>query len=108
MSSMQNAKSNIISKCTTNELKIMGDFWTLAIIQVLFEGEKRFCQLEKELKSISPTTLSQRLKKLEEQKIIKRKEETLDKISVVYSLTDKGNAVMPILKQIKIFSQKYL
>lgn len=95
-------------KCSTEELKMLGDFWTLAIIQAIDGGEKRFAQLERELPQVNPTTLSSRLKKLEEQGIIKRQEETLDKLSVVYSLTEKGNGIIPILAEIRKFADKFL
>ena len=100
---MKNVKS-----CTTKELKMLGDFWTLAIIQALYDGEKRFSQLERELADANPSTLTNRLKKLEKQKIIQRKKETLDKLSVVYSLTDKGRGILPVLEQIRIFAEKFL
>lgn len=95
-------------KCSSKELKILGDFWTLEIIQSLAEGEKRFSKLEKDLPKINPTTLSNRLKKLEQQKIVVRKKETVDKLSVVYKMTDKGRATLPILRQIKLFADKFL
>lgn len=94
-------------KCTERELKILGDFWTLAIIQALSDSAKRFSQIEREQK-INPTTLTNRLKKLESLKFVNRSEETVDKISVVYSLSDKGRGILPVLKQIKLFSEKYL
>lgn len=96
------------SKCSSHELKMLGDFWTLEIIQVLGGGEKRFSQLERELPSINPTTLTNRLKKLEKQNVLKRKKETVDKLSVVYELTDKGRGIVPILRQIKVFADTYL
>ncbi|MFZ5535228.1 MAG: winged helix-turn-helix transcriptional regulator [Patescibacteria group bacterium] len=96
------------NKCSAHELQILGDYWTLSIIQVLSASEKRFSEIERELASINPTTLSNRLKKLEEQGLIVRKEETVDKLSVVYALTDKGIGILPILKQIKLFAEKYL
>jgi DNA-binding HxlR family transcriptional regulator len=95
-------------KCSTTELKMLGDFWTLAIVQILEDGEKRFSELERDLTKASPTTLTNRLKRLEEQKIVKRKEETVDKLSVVYSLTDKGRGILPILREIQVFSKKFL
>lgn len=97
-----------VKKCDTKELKMLGDFWTLAIIQALITGQKRFTQIQRELLEINPTTLTNRLKKLETQKIIKRQAETLDKLSVVYYLTDKGRGVLPVLSQIKLFADKYL
>jgi len=40
--------------------------------------------------------------------MIKRQEETLDKLSVVYSLTDKGRGILPILREIQVFADKFL
>lgn len=95
-------------KCSNTELKMLGDFWTLAIVQALNDSVKRFSELQRKLTKASPTTLANRLKRLEEQKIIKRKEETVDKLSVVYSLTDKGRGILPILKEIQVFATKFL
>lgn len=96
------------AKCSTKELKILGDFWTLELIQTLADGDKRFSQLQKELKGVSPTTLTNRLKKLETQNLISSKKETIDKLSVVYCLTEKGEGILPVLTQIKLFANKYL
>lgn len=101
-------KQAVYSKCSSKELKILGDFWTLEIIQTLGDGEKRFTHLQREIENISPTTLTNRLKKLEQHHLIKRFEETVDKLSVVYVLTEKGQDILPVLKQIKIFAQKHL
>lgn len=87
-------------KCTSHELKILGDFWTLEIIQTLADGEKRFSQIERDLPTINPTTLTTRLKKLKDQKMIS--------FDIGYKLTAKGQGVLPILKTIKSFAQKYL
>ena len=95
-------------KCSNKDLQMLGDFWTLAIVQALDGNEKRFSELERDLTKASPTTLSNRLKKLEEQKIVKRQEETVDRLSVVYSLTEKGYGILPILKEIRTFASKFL
>lgn len=95
-------------KCSSHELKILGDYWTLQIIQSLADREMRFSELERELPQINPTTLAGRLKKLENQGIISRSKETLNKLSVFYALTDKGRGILPILAQIKHFADKYL
>ncbi len=87
---------------------MLGDFWTLEIIQALADGEKRFSELERLLPGINPTTLTGRLRKLTAQQIIERQKETLDKISVVYLLTKKGHGVLPVLEQMKIFAETYL
>ena len=101
-------KQHANSRCSVKELKMLGDYWTLEIIQALSVGEKRFSRLERGLPNINPTTLTNRLKKLESQKIVRRKKETLDKLSVVYYLTEKGQGILPVLQQIKIFADTYL
>lgn len=93
--------------CPTESLKMLGDFWSLSIIQILNHDEKRFTELQREIKNINPTTLSNRLKKLELENLITRKEETLNKISVIYKLTKKGKDLLPVFEQIKKFSEKY-
>lgn len=97
-----------IKKCSAHELKMLGDFWTLEIIQALADCEKRFSELERLLPGINPTTLTGRLKKLTTQQVIERQKETVDKISVVYALTKKGRGVLPVLEQMKIFAETYL
>lgn len=96
------------NKCAATELKMLGDFWTLQIIQSLADGQKRFSELERTLPGINPTTLTARLRKLMRQKIVLRNEETVDKISVVYSLTAKGKGILPVLAEIRVFADKYL
>lgn len=100
--------SSIKNKCSTTELKMLGDFWALMVIQTLNSSEKRFAQLAREVPLVNPRTLTNRLKKLEKQGIVERKKKTIDKLSVTYNLTEKGKGILPVLEQIKIFADKYL
>ncbi len=97
-----------LKKCSSKELKILGDFWTLQIIQSLADGQKRFSELERMIPGINPTTLTARLRKLILQQLVLRSEETVDKISVAYSLTAKGRVILPVLNEIRQFAEKYL
>lgn len=97
-----------MSTCNIEGLKLFGDFWSLRIIEVLDSAGKRYCTLEKELPDINPITLTKRLKKLVELKIITKEQKTIDKISVVYKLNKKGEAIKPILDEIKNYSDKFL
>ncbi len=54
-------------------LSILGGKWTLLILRDLFNETKRFGQLQKSLKGISPKTLSSRLQELEKEGIIAKK-----------------------------------
>jgi len=89
-------------------LKIFGDAWNLLIVQGLGETAQRFNELQRNLGGISPTTLTDRLKKLESYGLIVQERRTVDQLSVIYSLTDKGKKMLPILKAIESFSKKFL
>lgn len=82
-------------------MKLVGDFWTLRIIDAIRNNELRFCEIERAMPDSNPATLTSRLKKLEEKGIIGRQCETLDRQSVAYALTTKGKAVLPVLDAIK-------
>jgi DNA-binding HxlR family transcriptional regulator len=89
-------------------IKMLGDVWILCIIGNLATDELRFNEIQRAIPAINPATLSARLKKLEKEKIVERKEETVNKLSVIYTLTDKGRGILPILKEIQIFVEKFL
>jgi DNA-binding HxlR family transcriptional regulator len=52
--------------------RIISGKWTLLIIRDLASGAKRFNHLERSLQGISPKTLSERLRSLEDQGVIAR------------------------------------
>ncbi len=89
-------------------LKIFGDAWNLLIVRGLGETAQRFNELQRNLGGISPTTLTDRLKKLESYGLIVQEKQTVDRLSVIYSLTDKGKKMLPILEAIESFSKKFL
>lgn len=89
-------------------LRIFGDVWNLAIVRVLSETTQRFNELQRSLGGVSPTTLTDRLKKLESYGLIVQEKQTVDQLSVIYSLTEKGKKMLPILQAIESFSKKFL
>lgn len=107
---MNNSKNNGASDndLMHQALKIFGDVWNLSIVRVLSETTQRFNELQRSLGNISPTTLTDRLKKLENYGLITQEKQTVDQLSVIYSLTDKGKKMLPILQAIEAFSKKFL
>lgn len=78
-------------------LQIIGSKWTLLILRDLLEGTKRFGELSRSLNGISPKTLSERLRQLEEQQIIKRTIYPEVPSRVEYSLTERGKSLRDVL-----------
>lgn len=97
-----------ITKKHLDAMKVIGDAYVLEIISQLSHKSMRFNELQRAIADICPTTLTDRLKKLEHEKIVSRKEETLDKVSVVYSLTAKGQGILPVINAIGNFADKFI
>ena len=82
-------------------MKIIGSKWTIFILRDLFNGKKRFGELQRSLKGISPKTLSLRLQELEREKIIKKKIFAEIPLHVEYSLTQKGDSLNEIICEMR-------
>jgi DNA-binding HxlR family transcriptional regulator len=80
-------------------LKVIGSKWTILLLHHLFDGKKRFGELQRALEGISPKTLSIRLRELEKANIIKRKVFTEIPLHVEYNLTEKGKSLEEIFNQ---------
>ena len=93
--------------CVAAAVAILGNKWSPMIIKALASGPQRFCQLEQLLQGISPRTLSQRLDDLEQYKIISKQVFAEVPPRVEYTLTTKGLDVLPILKAMAEWGNKY-
>jgi DNA-binding HxlR family transcriptional regulator len=82
--------------------------WTLLLIRDLAEGHSRFCELERSLSGISPRTLSLRLRALEDEGIVERS--TFGEVPprVEYALTPKGEALLPIIEDMRSYGERWL
>ncbi len=88
-------------------LEVLNGKWTFLILRDLFEGTKRFGELRKSLCGVSPKTLSQRLKELEDKGILVRKPYSTIPPTVEYSLTEKGQSLKPIIKAMKLWGAQW-
>lgn len=77
------------------------------IIYQLLTGPQRFCSIESSI-GISGRVLSERLKDLENEGIVKREVYPETPVRIEYSLTDKGLALEPLMKDIEKWSQSWL
>src|SRR3978361_22357 len=82
--------------------------WTMLIIRDLAEGRSRFCELERSLAGISPRTLSLRLRALEEEGIVERHTYPEVPPRVESALTDKGQALLPIIDSMRHYGASWL
>jgi DNA-binding HxlR family transcriptional regulator len=82
--------------------------WTLLLVRDLSEGNSRFCELERSLAGISPRTLSLRLRALEEEGIVRRTTYAVVPPRVEYALTEKGEALLPIIESMRDYGEMWL
>src|SRR5437588_5894130 len=88
--------------------EIIGGKSTLLIIRDLASGVKRFNQLERSLHGISPKTLSERLRSLEEEGIIIRQTFAEVPPRVEYSLTTKGRDLSIVIESMRSYGKRWL
>jgi DNA-binding HxlR family transcriptional regulator len=88
--------------------EIISNKWTPLILRDLEHGQKRFSQLERSLAGVSPKTLSERLKRLEEANVIDRRCFAEVPPRVEYSLTAKGHDLLPLIDCMREFGQRWL
>jgi len=103
MSAASNASCPV---CRTAEV-VCGK-WTLLVIRDLAEGSSRFCELERSLEGISPRTLSLRLRALEEEGIVERHTYPEVPPRVEYALTEKGEALVPLVEDMRRYGTRWL
>lgn len=88
--------------------EIISGKWTILIIRDLATGVKRFNQLERSLHRISPKTLSERLRSLEEEGIITRQTFAEVPPRVEYSLTEKGRDLVKVIESMRNYGKQWL
>jgi DNA-binding HxlR family transcriptional regulator len=88
--------------------QLIGNKWTPLIVRDLATGRRRFSELERSLIGISPKTLSERLKRLEEAEVVGRQCFAEVPPRVEYSLTEKGFALLPVIDQMRAFGNRWL
>jgi DNA-binding HxlR family transcriptional regulator len=93
--------------CVASAMQIIGNKWTALILRDLAGGPKRFGELEKSVGDISPRTLSQRLDDLESHNILSKVSYHEVPPRVEYSLTAKGQDLIPVLRSMAEWGNKY-
>ena len=99
------------SGCPINlPLEVVGDKWSLLIIRdMIFGGRRHFRELlTKSEEGIASNILADRLKRLVEQGIVTKADDPSHKQKAVYSLTERGIELLPVLAQMSAWGRKHL
>jgi DNA-binding HxlR family transcriptional regulator len=82
-------------------LQVVGDKWTLLIVRELTAAPRRTTELLARLQPISSRTLMDRLRDLEHDALIERRDLGGSPPHVEYTLTDRGRLLTPLLDALR-------
>ena len=89
-------------------IQLLGKRWTGLILDTLMGGPRRFCELTSAVEGLSDRVLSDRLRELELEGIIERVVYPQIPVRVEYRLTEKGQALKPVVEAIHTWAQNWV
>jgi DNA-binding HxlR family transcriptional regulator len=99
------------SGCPINlTLEVLGDKWSLLVLRDIMFGNRRHFRelLVNSEEGIASNILADRLKRLVEEGILTKADDPTHKQKAVYSLTEKGIALFPVLAQMSAWGLEHL
>jgi DNA-binding HxlR family transcriptional regulator len=106
---MKKEKNKLRSHCPVNYgLEAFGDRWALLIIRdIIFRGKRTYGEFLKSEEGFATNILASRLSQLIEAGILQRDGHETDGRKDIYSLTEKGLDLIPVLFEMILWSAKY-
>lgn len=95
--------------CSLKEvLDIIGGKWAMPIVYRLSKGKMRFKELERSVEGINTRMLVKELKNMEANGIITREIFATVPPTVEYTLTNKGEKLLPSIVSLYIWGQEFM
>jgi len=106
---MKKGKDELRSHCPVNYgLEAFGDRWALLILRdIVFRGKRTYGQFLKSEEGFATNILASRLQHLMENGILAREADKTDGRKDVYSLTEKGLDLIPLIFEMVLWSAKH-
>ena len=106
---MSRGKNTLRSHCPVNfGLEAIGDRWALLIFRdIVFRGKRTYGEFLKSEEGFATNILASRLEHFLEEGILRREPDPSDKRKDIYSLTEKGLDLIPIVFEMVLWSAKY-
>jgi DNA-binding HxlR family transcriptional regulator len=89
-------------------VELIGRRWSGAVVQVLMGGRMRFSDLRDAVPAISDRMVSERLKELEAEEIVRRIVIPETPVRIEYELTEKGRALEAPLRAIGLWAEEWV
>ena len=102
-------RPNPVSDCPlTAALAAMGGKWKLIIVYWLAESPRHFAGLRQLMPGVSQKVLAPQLRELIGDEIVRREATGRVPAPVVYSLTDYGRSLLPLLENIRLWGRTHI
>lgn len=88
-------------------VSLLSQRWTALVIYQMLDAPQRFGEIQSAI-GVSGKVLSDRLKDMEHEGLIKRDVYPETPVVIEYSLTDKGRSLEPVLRDIEQWSQEWV
>lgn len=89
-------------------VELIGSRWTGAILQTLLQGRARYATIRSAIPDITDRMLSERLKSLEVEGVVRRIVIPESPVRVEYELTKMGRSLEPTLKAISSWAEEWI
>jgi DNA-binding HxlR family transcriptional regulator len=102
-------RPNAVGGCPlTAALAAIGGKWKLIIVYFLSQSPKHFAGLRQSIPGISQKVLTQQLRELVNDDIVIREPSGPVPAPVVYSLTDYGRSVLPLVENVRLWGRSHM
>ena len=107
---IDDCEAQISAFCPTfhRAIELIGRRWTGVILRAMLAGEARFSDIAATVPGLSDRLLSERLKELEAEGIVKRTVVASTPVRVDYALTEKGQALNEVIMAVSSWAENWL
>jgi DNA-binding HxlR family transcriptional regulator len=89
-------------------IELIGKKWTGAIIQLLMDGPRRFSELLVAVPGLHDRLLSERLKELEHEAVVKRIVYPETPVRIEYELTPRGRDLEKVVVEVQQWAERWI
>ena len=88
-------------------LYVLNGKWKIALILCLVQSPKRFNEIRKEIKGISPKILAKELKDLELNDFVTRTVYPTTPVSILYEATDYSRTLKSVIRELSVWGEQH-
>lgn len=98
-----------VAQCPSRQLlDRLSDKWVTLVIQSLAGGRLRYSEVSRQVAGVSQKMLTQTLRNLERDGLLRREVTPSVPVRVDYELTDLGRSLLPVMRAVKDWAEQHM